>query len=200
MYRTETIKTKIRPLKKLCVIEDNDIDRLIQIIRAYSVEIGSILNIILINNDKLFLSNTIDFVNHHDPDIIINFSDCDDNKLRISFKTLVLNGKQEGFDLNQLATPIEILSNMPDFVKMMYERDEEGESIKSIYTNFDASFSRDRLIHSLNFGLMGHDQWEERGTLFEGTIFEQINLDNIRGGVFGPYGRLLRIPINLLGH
>lgn len=186
-YRNETITTKIRPIKKLCIIEPSDFDRLIQIIKVYSKEIGGILNIILLNNDDLFSDNNIEFVKCHDPDIVVNFSNCENYKLRTAFKTVVIDGKQERFDLNDLATDIEILNNIPDIVIEM----NDGEIKNNVYTDFYRPITRDGIVYYLNFGLIGKETRDGLRDTFKGTIFESIKIEDIREGVFGSYGRFL---------
>jgi hypothetical protein len=72
-YRNESIKTRVRPIKKLCIIENNDFPRLIEIIRIYSKEICGILNLILINDATLFSSNILEFIKSHDP-VVKNYT------------------------------------------------------------------------------------------------------------------------------
>ena len=152
MYRNGTIITKIRPIKKLCIIEENDLDRLIQIINVYSMEVTGILNLILINNENLNLSNTIDFIQSQDPDVIINYSLCDNNKLKSLFKTLVVDGVDKKYHLDNLATDIEILDNIRDASQRM--QDEDVKIVKDIYTSFNTHIDPKNMVYYLNYGLV----------------------------------------------
>jgi hypothetical protein len=68
MNRTAIITTKVRPVKKMFVIEHGDIDRITAIIKLRSREIYGLSNLIMENGDELFNANTLQFVNRHDPD------------------------------------------------------------------------------------------------------------------------------------
>jgi len=100
MSQIETIVSKVRPIKKLSIIED-DISIFLKIIQDYSKEIGGFYNLVLLNDECLFSQNTIDFVNNHDPDLIINYSNCENEKLVKNFKTKVLDGKSKNFRYNR---------------------------------------------------------------------------------------------------
>lgn len=189
MYKNGTIITKIRPIKKLCIIEENDLDRLIQIIKVYSMEVTGILNLILINNEKLYHSNTIDFIQRHDPDVIVNYSLCENDKLRSLFKTLVINKEDKKFHLDTIATGIEILDNVRAASQRMY--DEEIKIVKDIYTNFDTHIDPKNIVYYLNFGLVDKCLKDDLRDSFKNSIFEGINLKSIKEDTFNPIGKLL---------
>lgn len=189
MYRNGTIITKIRPIKKLCIIEDNDLDRLIQIIKSYSMEVTGILNLILINNEKLYYSNTIDFIDRYDPDIIVNYSSCNNDKLRSLFKTLVMNGMDKNFHWDNIATSIDILDNIRDASQSM--QNDEIKIVKDIYANYDTSNDPKNMVYYLNFGLIDKSLKDDLKESFRDTIFEGINLKSIKEDTFNPIGKLL---------
>ena len=189
MYRNGTIITKIRPIKKLCIIEENDLDRLIQIINVYSMEVTGILNLILINNEKLNLSNTIDFIQSQDPDIIINYSLCDNNKLKSLFKTLVVDGEDKKYHLDYLATDIEILDNIRDASQR--RQDEDVKIVKDIYTSFNTHIDPNNMVYYLNYGLVDKRLKDDLRDSFKDSIFEGINLKSIKEDTLNPIGKLL---------
>ncbi len=189
MYRTGTIITKIRPIKKLCIIEEGDSEKLIQIIKAYSMEITGILNLILINNEKLYSSNTIDFIRRHDPDIIVNYSFCDNNKLKQLFKTLVIDGNDNKFNFESISTGIEILDNIQEASQGIQE--DEVKIVKDIYTNFDTNVDFRNIVYYLNFGLVDKNLKNDLKESFKDTIFKRINLKSIKEDTFNPLGKLL---------
>jgi len=189
MYRNGTIITKIRPIKKLCIIEENDLDRLIQIINVYSMEVTGILNLILINNENLNHSNTIDFIQSQDPDVIINYSLCDNNKLKSLFKTLVVDGVDKKYHLDNLATDIEILDNIRDASQRM--QDEDVKIVKDIYTSFNTHIDPKNMVYYLNYGLVDKRLKDDLRDSFKNSIFEGINLKSIKEDTLNPIGKLL---------
>ncbi len=172
MYRNETISTKIRPIKKLCIIEKDDHENLISIIKHFSSEIGGFFNLILTNDEDLFSKNTIEFIKNHDPDIVINYSKIDDKSLKSNFKTLVVDGKNNSFDYNRFSIPLFILDNFFDFSKYGFDN-----AVKKIYTSFDEKKDSNNLMYHLNYGLIKNDTRYEDEAFFENV--ELVNLDSI---------------------
>jgi len=164
-YRNESIKTRVRPIKKLCIIENNDFPRLIEIIRIYSKEICGILNLILINDATLFSSNILEFIKSHDPDIIINYSSCVNEKLMEKFDIKVLNGNSKDFSLEYLSYSISHLSNELD----PYAPLRKGNA-NLIFTNIDENPNIEKMFFYLNFGMI--DQNLADG--LKDTIFKDI--------------------------
>jgi hypothetical protein len=129
MSQIETIVSKVRPIKKISIIED-EISTFLKIIQDYSKEIGGFYNLILLNDENLFSQNTIDFVNNHDPDLVINYSYCETEELVKKFKTKVLDGKSKNFEYNLVGTPLDIFDNIPENAQFFFKE------IKNINANF----------------------------------------------------------------
>jgi hypothetical protein len=161
-YKNDSIITRVRPIKKLCIIEKTDFSRFIEIINIYSKELCGILNLILINDASLFSSNTVEFIKSHDPDIIINYSLCDNEKLMKEFKILVLKGGSEDFRLEDISFPIDSLSNELDPYRALRKK------IDKIFANLDESPTIEKIFLYLNFGLIN----EELARRLENTIFK----------------------------
>lgn len=113
MSKIETITTRVRPIKKVCIIE-NDLTQLFEVIKNYTEDVGGFFNLILINDESLFRQNTIDFVKSHDPDLILNYSACDSEKLKEIFKTKVIYFDKKGFSYVHIQTPLQILDNVSE--------------------------------------------------------------------------------------
>lgn len=67
------------PVAKVFIIEPDDYGRLAKIVKLVSTEIEGLSNLLLIHDDTLFCENTLHFINRHDPDVIINYSSCDES-------------------------------------------------------------------------------------------------------------------------
>jgi hypothetical protein len=155
MSKIETITTRIRPIKKVCIIE-NDFPRLFEIIKNYTEDIGGFYNLILINDDSLFRQNTIDFVKSHDPDIILNYSNCESERLIKIFKTKVISDKKEGFSYIHIQTPLEILDNIPESARIKIS---DNKNFLLLYHGDGAGSAHSYL--SLNYGIISARYFEK---------------------------------------
>lgn len=170
MPQIETIVSTVRPIKKLSII-DNDPPLFFKIIQNYTEELGGFYNLILLNDESLFSENTINFVNEHDPDLIINYSKCENIQLEKIFKTKVLDGKNPNFRYISIATPLGIFDNIPDNILSFFNE------IKEIEVNFTISDDAVHHFLALNFGILGEKfqtDWEEND-FFKTRTIKQIN-------------------------
>ncbi|CND35376.1 hypothetical protein [Yersinia pseudotuberculosis] len=72
------VTTKIRPIRKIFIIDENDIQTFFLIFNVLMKEIDGILNLILPVNEHLSSSRNKEFANRFDPDVILNYSKLDD--------------------------------------------------------------------------------------------------------------------------
>ena len=170
MYINKTITTKARPIKKVCIIDKDDYANLIKIIKMYSSEIGGFLNLIFVNDAELFSENSIEFIKYHDPDIILNFSSCENETLTLNFNTYTIDGKRKDFNQHDLSIHLTALTQIPGFPQKEFER-----SVKNIYTRLDKESNIKNLIYYVNFGLLDPDF----GNYTEHSFFENINFINL---------------------
>lgn len=178
MSQIETIVSKVRPIKKLCIIDD-DFSKFFEIIQDYSEEIGGFYNLILLHNDSLFSQNTIDFINHHDPDLIINYSNCDNEKLLKKFQIKVIDGKKQGFSYKSIKTPLLIFDNIPENAYSYFKE------LKKVETYFGGIEGPLHSFLSLNFGIISRktlESWKEND-LLKSIVIQQINpgISNFHG-------------------
>lgn len=172
MYISKTITTKARPIKKVCIINEDDFANLLEVIKRFSSEVGGFLNLILINDAELFSPNSIEFIKYHDPDIIFNFSSCDNEDLSLNFNTYTVDGNKSDFDPNNFSMHLTHFNHLPGFPRNEFEA-----HIKNIYTRLDKEPRKEDLVYYVNFGLVEPDFGNHtRGSLFENINF--INLDS----------------------
>ena len=167
MNRIVTVTTKVRPIKKLFIIEQHDFSRLIEIIKLVSDEIDGLSNLILLNDDKLFSKNTLNFVYSHDPDVVINYSKCSFETLRQQFRIDVFDGIIDEYAIKHFSTPLRIWDTIPPSMKS-WVTDEECE----VYSTFQCSDNPLDFFFTLHFGL-APEQPTER---FETSIFKNTQL------------------------
>jgi len=174
MPRIETIFTKARPIKKLCII-DYDYDLFCEINNIFTEEIGGFFNLILLNNDKIFSQNTLDFIKYHDPDIIINYSACDNDLLFDKFIIRVIDPKKKkNFNLKHFIIPISLLDNIPDLVRSVF-----SEKINKIVT-WDSRFKKPE--HSVNFVNLGSLSKQEEKEIRGNNILQEVNIYSVQLG------------------
>lgn len=167
MNRIGTIRTRVRPVKKLFIVEKDDLKRLIEIIKIVSKEVAGLSNLIMTNDQLLFSENTIKFVNRHDPDIIINYSSCNDDRLSACFRLKTLSGKRRDTAIKHLSTPISIIDNVPYVLGLMLK-----ERIRKYYSCFEEKTDPFSLAVLVNYGIIEKDY---KG-LFRGTVFERVKV------------------------
>jgi len=170
MYINKTITTKARPIKKVCIINREDYINLIKIIKMYSSEIGGFLNLIFVNDAELFSENTIEFIKYHDPDIILNFSSCENEALTLNFNMYTIDAKREDFNQHNFSIHLTHLNQFPGFPKKEFET-----SVKNIYTRLDKENNIKNLVYYVNFGLLD----PEFVNYTEDSFFENINFINL---------------------
>lgn len=172
MSRIETILSKARPIKKLCIIDD-DFDLFCEINNTFTEEIGGFFNLILLNNDKLFSKNTIDFIKYHDPDIVINYSKCENDLLLAKFNVRIIDPKSQGnFNLNHFTIPIFVLDNIPDLVRSVFY-----ETFNKIVV-WDNQFKEPE--NSVNFVNLGSLSKEAEKEIQSNNIFRGVKIDNVQ--------------------
>jgi hypothetical protein len=107
------LKTVVRPIRKLFVIEDGDISTFAKIVEFCSEDLNGIRTLILVNDESLFSENTIAMVNSHDPDAILNYSRARNDKLYDCFRILVRRMNHSGGELKAYRTHLATVQQYP---------------------------------------------------------------------------------------
>lgn len=128
MDRIITIETLVRPIRKLYVLEPGDIEAFISFIELSTDDVNGIFNIVLLNDAQLFSDNNVTFVRRHDPDIIVNYSQCEDKRLYECYRTVVHNRNVKHFNPNRFKTPLAFFQNVPANILNLYQL--AGETFK----------------------------------------------------------------------
>ncbi len=151
MRKTGTIVTRVRPVKKLFIIEANDLSLFLKIVEFVSQEIVGLSNIILLNDEMIFSNNTVNFINRHDPDIIINYSTRDDNELKQKFKIPTLKLNRDVLP-RHLQAPLFIFDNPPLILKYA----SNNKPFKVFTASLVGNTPQD-IAYLLNFGKAAND-------------------------------------------
>lgn len=168
MQRIGTVTTKVRPVKKLFVINPGDETRLREIVKLTTEEIGGVYNLILLNDGDLFSRATARFVERNDPDVIVNYSDASTSSLSQLFRAH--SYEDPDTFLKSWSTPLCIWDQFPQ--NLSKYRDDGEITIYYVLENGAAS---DSLFSILNYGLGVHDLQEG----LERTIFSKCLLREI---------------------
>ena len=107
------LKTVVRPIRKLFVIEDGDISTFAKIVEFCSQDLNGIRTLILINDEGLFSENTVAMINSHDPDVILNYSQASDDRLYDCFRTLVRKMNHSRGELKPYRTHLATVQQYP---------------------------------------------------------------------------------------
>ena len=109
--------TKVRPIRKVFIINENDFFTFNMIINHLMSEIDGIYNLIFESFSMIFESNIKEFVNRFDPDIVINYSTLDDIALAKNFKTEVHSAYKSDFNLFRYGSPLYTFTGLPYLLK-----------------------------------------------------------------------------------
>jgi hypothetical protein len=110
MQRIETITTKIRPIKKMFVIDLDNYDSFSHLFLKIQEDVDIMNNLLFVNDDYLWSDFTYDFVERSDPDIILNLSSLEDEKLSSHFQTFTVNLFSKDKYINFLTPIIDFIS------------------------------------------------------------------------------------------
>jgi hypothetical protein len=149
--RTEYITTKVRPIKKLFIIEQGDYASFAKLFLEIQDEIDAIQNLIFVNDNELWSQSNKDFIKRSDPDIIINLSKLDDNDLSIYFGIFSVNPITDNFEILRFGTNLFSFTRLPtSFVK--YWNDKNKNIVILSATKLDDT--AESLFACLNYGLI----------------------------------------------
>jgi len=168
--RTEFVQTKVRPIKKLFILEENDLESFKIVMKSICSEVDHICNLILTNNELLWTESTQEFVKRHDPDIILNLSNLANSKLAKHFETFSATPNTEQWKIGRFGTHLMGFSNMPSIAQRF------GASIPNrVFAANRLEDTASSLFGTINFGLV-----ENVADLhLEASIFERVTIEPI---------------------
>lgn len=142
------VTTKVRPIRKLFIIED-DHEVFLSIFMSLMQDIDGILNLILKNDKLLFSEINKALVDSYDPDIVLNYSSLEDKMISEFFNAITYNSKSTNYDLHNFCSPIFTFSSTP------YLATKDPTLIPSkVYATSSVEFTANSLFLALNFGVM----------------------------------------------
>ena len=162
------ISTKIRPIRKVYILDDKDINSFIEILKFSTTEIDGTFNLIF-TYEQLQDDRIKDLINIYYPDVIINYSKEDNKNLRY-FNKYVINNKGR---LHFLKTDISYWNRKPnDYLSSLIDFDNS-----SILYNSTDEISNEYISKILEYGIVSKEK--EFFEMFENSIFRNFNLIDI---------------------
>lgn len=166
------VTTKIRPIRKLFIINPNDFETFFEITTVLMCEIDGINNLILQDHKETYNTTTSEFINTFDPDVIINFSDADDEFLSEFFNTETFNSSQKGFNLHKFGSPLFTFTGKPYLLSK-----DPLLMPKNVFANSEINSSAKSLFHSLNYGFIGKKDYVQLKR--SPSIFQDVQINCI---------------------
>jgi len=148
--RTEYITTKVRPIKKLFIIEQGDYAAFAELFSEIQDEIDAIQNLIFVNDDELWSQSNKDFIKRSDPDIIINLSKLDDNDLSIHFGISSAKPTTDSFKIGRFGTNLSSFTRLPTLFDKYWDNSINSGVLSA--TKLDNT--AESLFVCLNYGLV----------------------------------------------
>ncbi|KTD05814.1 hypothetical protein Lgra_2591 [Legionella gratiana] len=169
--KMELITSKIRPIRKLFIIDTDSTLHFETIVEELSDEIDGFKNIFLLNDKEIWSSINIEFVKRHDPDFIINFSNLEDALIKDHFEIETVNAKTDNFKLSKYGTKIRTFTTKP----FLLNKSDEFLP-KEIFYSSQLGWEPLSLMASINFGY----KKDKEDLDLSCSIFKDINLKPIQ--------------------
>ena len=171
--KTEFITTKVRPFRKLFVVDANDFSAFSVVIKSICDEVDQIFNLIFVNDDLLWSKVTLEFVRRHDPDIILNLSKQENSILEKHFEVVSVSPNTDQWKISRFSTKLWGMSNLPNIFQrigatvpsQVFAADRLQNDPRSIFDNINFGFVEDIAALLLD------------ASIFKSTVIEPIKKD-----------------------
>lgn len=168
--RTAFVQTKVRPIKKLFILNANDLDSLKVVMKEISAEVDAIYNLILPDDGLLWTEITREFVKRHDPDIILNLSSLNNSNLSKHFEVAAVTPNTDQWKIGRFGTRLSGFSNVPSIAQRF------GASIPNqVFAASNLENNSRSIFDTINFGLVENFA----GLHLEASIFEKVAIEPI---------------------
>jgi DNA-directed RNA polymerase subunit RPC12/RpoP len=172
MQRVETIITKIRPIKKMFVIDLDNYNTFSQLFLKIQEDVDIINNLLFVNDDYLWSDSAYDFVERSDPDIILNLSSLEDEKLSSHFRTFTVKPVTDQYKIERFCTQLLFFQNKPRiFDNFDFAENEEINAFSAVKLEYTPV----SLFICINYGLAEEKFLEE----MELSIFKNLKIEKI---------------------
>ena len=167
--RTEYILTKVRPIKKLFIIEPHDYESFANLFTEIQDEIDIIQNLIFVNDNDLWSQPNKDFIKRSDPDIILNLSNLDDEKLSLHFGIFSVKPITDHFKIGRFGTNLFSFAKWPAFIDKYGSGKDEDIHVLAAQKLENTAES---LLACINYGLFSKEIKEH----LELSVFKNLKV------------------------
>lgn len=119
-HEVVNIMTLVRAIRKLFVIETDDLATFEKLVAFCSEDLNGIRTLILLNDESLFSENTIALVKTHDPDAILNYSKASNESLYSRFRTKIVTTNHRPRELQPFRTHLATVQEYPAVLRNMF--------------------------------------------------------------------------------
>lgn len=156
--RNDYILTKVRPIKKIFIFENNDFQAFEKLFLEIQDEIDVIQNLIFVNDNDLWSQTNKDFVKSSDPDIILNLSTLDDNHLSLHFGIFSVKPITDHYKIGRFGTNLLSFTKLPSIIK----RFNKEEDLKfTVLSGSKLENTPESLMACINYGLFENKTKEQ---------------------------------------
>jgi len=167
--RTTLTITQVRPIKKMFIIEEGDYAAFEHIFIEIQDEIDSIFNLIFVNDSDLWSETNFEFVKRNDPDMILNYSKAEEDKLSNHFRIEAIKVTAD-YKISRLGTLLSSFTKQPDILKNYTFRDKKEKC-------FTASAIKNNslsLTACINYGMLTKAERKNMNSFIFKYIYEII--------------------------
>lgn len=168
--KTAFVTTRIRPFKKIFIVNSDDISSFQTIYAALADDVDQVCNLILPLDNIFYLESTREFVNRFDPDILFNFTDKSDTELESHFQVKAVKADQDIWRLSKFGTNLMSFSTTPTWSNRL-----GASAPTSVLASKYLSNTPDSLFNSVNFGYVP----DVEELHLAGSIFKDISITHI---------------------
>ncbi|MCA8253204.1 hypothetical protein LGM89_08020 [Burkholderia sp. AU31624] len=168
--KIKNITTKIRPIKKLFILGKNDFESLFKIISEISREIDAAFNLILPDDELLWSDITQEFIARHDPDLIFNFSQIDNERLKSHFDVVSVTPNDGQWKIAKFGTQLMSFTHLPKLAERF------GVTLPArVYAANHLDTEPRCLFNAINFGFVR----DPADLHWENSIFSSVSVEPV---------------------
>jgi hypothetical protein len=181
---SQFITTKVRPVQKLFIIEQHDIKAFLRIFSVLQNDIDAPFNPILVNDEDLWTECTQAFVMRSNPDIILNLSQADDDRLSRHFEVFSIKPVTDQYKMERFICPLSSFTRLPAFVEKL-NKEESLPGEYQLYSATKLEETPESLFVAINFGYFDENLPETLGiSIFKKVTPEYIDVDEAATKLF----------------
>jgi DNA-directed RNA polymerase subunit RPC12/RpoP len=168
--RRVNVTTKMRPFRKLFVIDANDMLAFVRVVREIAGEVDAFRNLILPDDRLLWSATTAELVRRFDPDIIFNLSVLPSERIQDHFEARCVVPDGGRWQIGRFGTGLEYFRSVPRGLIAF------GDAFPAdVYATDSMTDSPENFFGAVNFGLS-----EDADPLrFQFTVLENLRIEAV---------------------